>query len=356
MKKSLFYFFAMLLALNFSSCGNDDDEGDGTPPEDTSWKAIAGTYASDKLNMTFNGQEVSGQSVIVEAVSAEKATATLKGVIPGTNEVKIDLVIAKSTKSEMIVADFQLEGSATIEGSRTVSAKGNVKGDVLTLGLDIKVDSPLLGKWEVAPYVESDINGDGIINDNDYNVMGGGFFLSLATADGNITFGGETKADYEFCKDADQKAEGFLNASLQEISFLENGNIVATYNKDGKTTTSPEGLAGYYVKDKMVYITLDLMKIIDMLQSKSIAHDPFEGLVALAKNGIPLAFKIENGICSIFVDNALATSMNSNLTLLLPMLPTLMPDKKEMIGEIEKLLPQIMADKDFMVGINLMKK
>ncbi|RHR43182.1 DUF4925 domain-containing protein [Parabacteroides sp. AF18-52] len=352
MKKSLFYFFAMLLALNFSSCGKDEG---GMPPPSPE-QEIAGTYVSDKLNLTFNGQDISGRSVTLEAVSADKVTATLKGAIPGADEVKIDLVMAQSTKSEAVVADYRLEGSATIEGSRTVSAKGNVKGDVLTLSLDIKVDSPLVGKWGLAPYVESDINGDGIINDNDYNVMGGGFFLSLATADGNITFGGETKADYEFCKDTDQKAEGFLNASLQEISFLENGNIVATYNKDGKTTTSPEGLAGYYVKDKMVYITLDLTKIIDMLQSKSIAHDPFEGLVALAKNGIPLAFKIENGICSIFVDNALATSMNSNLTLLLPMLPTLMPDKKEMIGEIEKLLPQIMADKDFMVGINLMKK
>lgn len=354
MKKSLFYFFAMFLALNFSSCGSDDD--DSTPPEDTSWKAIAGVYDSDKLNMTFNGQEVSGQSVTVEAVSAEKATATLKGVIPGADEVKIDLVMAQSTKSEAVVADYQLEGSAAIEGSRTVSAKGNVKGGVLTLSIDIKVDSPLVGKWGLAPYVESDVNGDGIINADDYNVMGGGFFLSLATADGNVTFGGETVPDYQFCMAADQKAEGFLNASLQEISFLENGNIVATYNKDGKTTTSPEGLAGYYVKDNMVYITLDIMKVIGMLQGKSTEKNPLEGLMALAKNGIPLVLDIEDGTCSILVNNTLAASLGTQLTPLLALFPTLMPGKEEMIGEIGKLLPLIMADKDFMVGINLVKK
>ena len=271
MKKSLFYFFAMLLALNFSSCGKDEGGMPPPPPEEE----IAGTYDSDKLNLTFNGQEISGRSVTLEVVSADKVTATLKGAIPGADEVKIDLVMAQSTKSEAVVADYQLEGSAAIEGSRTVSAKGNVKGGVLTLSVDIKVDSPLVGKWGLAPYVESDVNGDGIINDNDYNVMDGGFFLSLATADGNVTFGGETVPDYQFCMGADQKAEEFLNASLQEISFLENGNIVATYNKDGKTTTSPEGLAGYYVKDNMVYITLDLMKVIGMLQGKSTESNPF---------------------------------------------------------------------------------
>ena len=167
MKKSLFYFFAMLLALNFSSCGKDEG---GMPPPSPE-QEIAGTYVSDKLNLTFNGQDISGRSVTLEAVSADKVTATLKGAIPGADEVKIDLVMAQSTKSEAVVADYRLEGSATIEGSRTVSAKGNVKGDVLTLSLDIKVDSPLVGKWGLAPYVESDINGDGIINDNDYNVM-----------------------------------------------------------------------------------------------------------------------------------------------------------------------------------------
>ena len=99
MKKSLFYLMALFCALNlFSSCGDDDEKKDEPTPEDTTWKAVAGSYTADKLKLTYNGQELNNQSVMIEAVSAEKATATLKGMVAGVDEVKVDLVMSKATK------------------------------------------------------------------------------------------------------------------------------------------------------------------------------------------------------------------------------------------------------------------
>ncbi len=352
MKKSLFYLMALFCALNlFSSCGDDDNKDEPTP-EDTTWKAVAGSYTADKLKLTYNGQELSNQSVTVEAVSAEKATAILKGMVAGVDEVKVDLIMSKATKAEEVIANYNLEGTATVEGSRTVSVTGNVNAGVLTLAVAIKVDSPLVGTWIFPSYVPSDVNGDGKIDANDYNVMGGSFFMNLATESGEIAFGGQTIPDYQFCAFVDQKAEAAIAEVAPEITFVENGNITISFTKDGKATKL-EGLMGYYVKDKMLYVTLDITALMGMLKSE---NNTLAELIAMAQNGIPLVLEEEDGEYSILINNTLATSLGTQLAPVMELIAGFMPDKAEMIGQIGALLPVIMADKDFMVGINLSKK
>lgn len=359
MKKNLFYLLALFCALNlFSSCGDDDEKKDDPQPqpEDTTWKAVAGTYSADKLKLAFNGQEQSSQSVTVEATSAEKATVTLKGLIPAVDEVKVDLLMSKVTKAEEVVANYNLEGTATVEGARTVSVKGNVNAGVLTLNVDIKVDSPLVGTWTFPPYVPTDTDGDGVINESDYNIMGGSFFMSLTT-DNEISFGGQTVSDYQFCAYADQKAEAAIAAAAPELTFLENGNITISYTKDGQTNKL-EGLMGYYMKDNMLYVTLDVTALMGML-SKADAN-PLEELMAMAKNGIPLIYTVEDGDASILINSTLSNALLPSLTPILALIPTLMPNASPemlaMLKEIGDLLPLIVADPDFQVGINLAKK
>lgn len=358
MKKNLIYLLSLFCALSiFSSCGDDKEDNNGPEPEDTSWKAIAGTYNADKLKLAFNGQEISDQSVAVEAVSAEKAIVTLKGLIPAVDEVKVDLVISKVTKAAEVVVNYDLEGTATVEGSRVVSVSGNVNAGVLTLNVGIKVDSPLAGTWKFPPYVPSDLNGDGRIDANDYDVMGGSFFLNLTTESGEIAFGGQTISDLQFCMFADQKAEAAIAGAAPEITFLENGNITISFTKEGKTNTL-EGLMGYYVKDKMLYVTLDVTALMALLSKAD--SNPLADLMTLAKNGIPLAFTVENGNASILINSQLSNALLPSLTPILSLIPSLMPNAKPemlaMLQEIGNLLPLIAADKDFSVGINLAKK
>ncbi len=79
-------------------------------------------------------------------------------------------------------------------------------------------------------------------------------------------------------------------------------------------------------------------------------------LIAMAQNGIPLVLEEEDGEYSILINNTLATSLGTQLAPVMELIAGIMPDKAEMIGQIGTLLPVIMADKDFMVGINLSKK
>lgn len=354
MKKNLFYLFALICALSlFSSCSDDDKKDE--PKEDTSWKAVDGSYTGEKLKLTYNGQAKTGQ-ITLAASSAERVKATLTNIIPGAAEVSVDMIMSKSTKAEMLIPDgYQLEGSTLID-SRTVSLKGSMDAGILTVTVTIKIDSKLVGKWGFAPYIPTDINGDGKIDQNDYNVMGGAFFLSLASPTGEISFGGQAMPDYAFCMYADQKADSVITAAAPELTFKENGNVGISFTKDGKTTALPETLLGYYEKDKMIYVTLDITALMGMM-GKAEASDPLLQLMALAQNGIPLACETDGSKASILINHTLATSLLPVIQSALPILSGFLPEGSEgMLGQITSLLPMIASDKDFMVGINLVKK
>ena len=115
---------------------------------------------------------------------------------------------------------------------------------------------------------------------------------------------------------------------------------------------------GYYMKDNMLYVTLDVTALMGML-SKADAN-PLEELMAMAKNGIPLIYTVEDGDASILINSTLSNALLPSLTPILALIPTLMPNASPemlaMLKEIGDLLPLIVADPDFQVGINLAKK
>ena len=354
MKKCLCYLFAWLCIAGFFSC-SDDKEEPGEP-----WQEIAGSYTGEKLKLQLNGAEVAASTIGVETVSADKGTVDLGNLIAGAANMKVDVTL-KATGAETIAGAFAMEGRTKVD-SRTVSVDGVVGSGVLSLNVNVKVESAIVGRWGLAPYIPADMNGDGKIDENDYNVMAGCFFLQLETATGFVTLKGETIPDRQFCMFADKKAEDFLNASLQDISFLENGNVVFTYLKDGQAVPLA-GMAGYYVKDQMLYMTLDLMHIMELLTTKEAGPDPLLELIALAQNGIPLAYLPgENGAsCTLLVNKAMATALISKLTPLLKLLPYLPgikdnPEILAMLGEIGNLMGTIATGKEFNAGINLVKK
>lgn len=366
MKKCLFYLFAMLCTMSMFSCGDDNggkDEPDPGPGTDNSWKEIAKDYTGDKLKLQFNGNESASKTIKLETSSAEKGSVSLGDLIPGTADLKVDVTL-KTTKAEAaVISNYALEGTKTVD-SRTISVTGGVISGVLSLNVDVKVTSSIVGKWGLAPEpTPEDINDDGVINGMDYNLMAGCFFLKMETLEGTVSFGGKSISDMQFCFYADQKAEVFMRKSLQDVSFLENGNVVFTYLKDGQAMPLAS-LVGYYEKDKMVYMTIDVMAIMGMMSSKATEANPLAELLALAQNGIPLAYvPAEDGkSCQLLINKEMATQLIPKLTPLMEILPTMIPGLKDnpealaMMQQIGGLLQSIATSKEFSVGFNLVKK
>ncbi len=358
MKKYLFFLFTVLCTLSLFSC-SDDDNKDGSNPDEP-WKQISNDYSGDKLDLQLGGTALTGKTVTLEATSADRVKVTLEKVLPGTETVTVDATLTV-TKAEVVATSYLFQGETKVD-SRTLVVNGSIKSGVLSLSIAISIDSPIVGKWALAPNVLTDTNGDGVINEMDYNPMGGAFFLSLETADGNITFEGQSVPCPMFCLMADKKAEAFLEASLQEVSFEKDGRVVFTYMKDGQTLPL-EGIANYYVKEQMLYMTLDIKTIIAMLMTKS-DNNPFAGLeqvIALAENGIPLglAFSEDGQNGTLLINTEMAQQLLPALAPVFQLLPTLMPDEPEKLAILEQiatLAKDVPTYKEFIVGMNLVKK
>lgn len=351
MKKCLFYLLVVLCALSFFSCGDDKKEG---PRPDESWKQIAGDYSGNNLKLNLNGVDILGNTVKIEAVSAEKVTVTLTNLLPGVKEFKIDAPLYKGlTKPEEAPLSFFGGETKLTNDSRTVVIAGYVQSGVLNLNLEVKVDSPIVGNWRLVPIgVGPEINSDG------YNEMNGCFFLSLTSPDHKITFMEKTMTDREFCSAVDQKAEMFLTATLKEIVFQGDGGVTFIYSKDGKDVSLSD-LAGFYEKDKMIYLTLNIAGLMGILKDTKADITPsgMEELLALARNGIPLEYELTgNKFCMLKINKETAVKMLPALTDALPVLLALMTDKPEtaaLLKEIGKLAAGIPSFDTFQVGFNL---
>lgn len=351
MKKCLFYLLVVLCALSFFSCGDDGKEG---PRPDERWKQITGDYSGSNLKLNLNGAVLLGNTVKVEALSAGKITLTYTNLLPGVKEMKMDAIL-KDTKTDVSsVPRYDFEGNTKLtDDSRTVAVIGSIESGVLNLNMFVTVNSPIIGNWQLAPvYQGIEIGSDG------YDLMNGCFFLSLASPDHQISFMGKTMTDKEFCSDVDRKVEMFLTATLKEIVFQPHGVVTFLYSKDGKEVPV-SNLAGFYEKDKMIYLTLDIAGLIGILKETKADITPsgMEELLALARNGIPLVFEQKGDIfCTLRINKEMAVQMLPALKDALPVLLGLMADKPEaaaLLKEIGKLAAGIPSFDTFQVGVNL---
>ena len=132
-----------------------------------------------------------------------------------------------------------------------------------------------------------------------------------------------------------------LKNYLQNVTFREDGNIVAAYNTATATEENPEpeadwqmsplNLAQYCVKDGVCYVFLSLdmiMRQVDMDQEgRSTDTDPILGAIEqLLTNGIPVQFeKTEGdgkGALYVYLDQVLLKQLGP----LLPMVESLIPE------------------------------
>lgn len=309
MKKNLLFVFTMLCALSFFTACSDDDE-----KIDDSWKAVSATYTAETLKLMMGGTEIAGQSVKVEASSAEQATITLANLIPGEAEVKIDAQMVKAGES------YALEGSNTND-LRTVSAKGTVEAGVLTLEATLRITAPIAGTWKLAE----------VKKDENEMFVSGPVSMVWEAEKG-------TMLGFLPVENIPGMAEGFgsmaLVQVLQSVTFQEDGQIVASISNAGIELgkpvtpvweTSEPGYASYCVTDKQILVFLDIAKIMGSVKKSKagIGDLPLEGIMALLQNGIPVNYEIaaDGKSARVYIDQALVSQIT-------PLLPTL----AELIG------------------------
>lgn len=130
-----------------------------------------------------------------------------------------------------------------------------------------------------------------------------------------------------------------LKNYLQNVTFMEDGNIVATYNVAEGTSepvtdwqTSPLNLAQYRVKDEVCYVFLSMDMImrqvgIDQEGRATGTDQMLAALEQLLTNGIPVQFEKTAGTDGkdelyVYLDELLIKQLGA----LLPMVESLIPE------------------------------
>lgn len=335
MKKYLFHIMALCLVLSQFSCSNDDND---------SYDNISGNYTGNRLSLNYNGQAKKGATIIFSVNSSSNATAILSDVVAGADSLMIDMAIIQTKAAASSSVAFQ--GTALVD-TRTVSVTGTVISGVMTLNVDVVDDSPMIGSWVMAPVTAA----------------GGCLTMNLKSADGIVTFKGQSVGDTQFSYLVSNFGTGFLNASVSSVNFLQNGSVVINITEGG-TIVPLGGLFTFYVKGYFLYLVPDMMNIATLvMQMQTTKADDLlsslEILVEMAKNGIPfICIPGSDGkSCGLSINLQMAQALIPRLSPLLKVLP-LMPsltDKADLFTQIGSIMATVYTAKDFNMTLKMVR-
>lgn len=341
MKKNLFYYlFAVICSVTlFTSCSDDDDEKMVNPVPQTTFTGENG------LQLTYNGAPMPGKKVTFtpDATNAQKATLRLEG------EFDLNGILGKAKSAaaredvSMPTAPGVLPGSPvvtlpvdlTINGDKcsfagtsetdycTFSYKGEVSAGAMELALsEVKLKNAKLAgmTWKLKPYDKEDPNEtDPIylvweVEKKVFDFLPIESVLKLALRMELIAAGADHKVS----------ATEMLGTVLQDVTFMEDGNIVATYkdaaNGGTEWTKSPVNLAQYVVEnDNQIKVFLNPAAIIAAVNNagravdvQTVIQQTIQMLYPMLVNGVPVAFEQTEDALSVYL----------NTELLLPLLKT----------------------------------
>ena len=341
MKKNLFYYlFAVICSVTlFTSCSDDDDEKMVNPVPQTTFTGENG------LQLTYNGAPMPGKKVTFtpDATNAQKATLRLEG------EFDLNGILGKAKSAaareevSMPTAPGVLPGSPvvtlpvdlTINGDQcsfagtsetdycTFSYKGEVSAGAMELALsEVKLKNAKLAgmTWKLKPYDKEDPNETDPIylvweaEKKVFDFLPIESVLKLALRMELIAAGADHKVS----------ATEMLGTVLQDVTFMEDGNIVATYkdaaNGGTEWTKSPVNLAQYVVEnDNQIKVFLNPAAIIAAVNNagravdvQTVIQQTIQMLYPMLVNGVPVAFEQTEDALSVYL----------NTELLLPLLKT----------------------------------
>ena len=366
MKKNLFYYlFAVICSVTlFTSCSDDDDEKMVNPVPQTTFTGENG------LQLTYNGAPMPGKKVTFtpDATNAQKATLRLEG------EFDLNGILGKAKSAaaredvSMPTAPGVLPGSPvvtlpvdlTINGDQcsfagtsetdycTFSYKGEVSAGAMELDLsEVKLKNAKLAgmTWKLEPYDETNPNETDpiyLVWEAEKKVLG--FMpiesvLKIALRMDLIAAGADNKIS----------ATDMLGTVLQDVTFMEDGNIVATYkdaaNGGTEWTKSPVNLAQYVVEnDNQIKVFLNPAAIIAAVNNagravdvQTVIQQTIQMLYPMLVNGVPVAFEQTEDALSVYL----------NTELLLPLLKTLVVPLLSDEEVVAMLVELMKKDPDF---------
>ena len=398
MKKNLFYYlFAVICSVTlFTSCSDDDDEKMVNPVPQTTFTGENG------LQLTYNGAPMPGKKVTFtpDATNAQKATLRLEG------EFDLNGILGKAKSAaaredvSMPTAPGVLPGSPvvtlpvdlTINGDQcsfagtsetdycTFSYKGEVSAGAMELDLsEVKLKNAKLAgmTWKLEPYDETNPNETDpiyLVWEAEKKVLG--FMpiesvLKIALRMDLIAAGADNKIS----------ATDMLGTVLQDVTFMEDGNIVATYkdaaNGGTEWTKSPVNLAQYVVEnDNQMKVFLNPAAIIAAVNNagravdvQAVIQQAIQMLYPMLVNGVPVAFEQTEDALSVYLNTELLLPLLKTLVVpllsdeeVVAMLVELMkkdPDFGEMAGLAEPMLkafPEIIESTTKVeIGLNFVK-
>lgn len=366
MKKNLFYYlFAVICSVTlFTSCSDDDDEKMVNPVPQTTFTGENG------LQLTYNGAPMPGKKVTFtpDATNAQKATLRLEG------EFDLNGILGKAKSAaaredvSMPTAPGVLPGSPvvtlpvdlTINGDKcsfagtsetdycTFSYKGEVSAGAMELALsEVKLKNAKLAgmTWKLKPYDKEDPNEIDPIylvweaEKKVFDFLPIEFVLKLALRMELIAAGADHKVS----------ATEMLGTVLQDVTFMEDGNIVATYkdaaNGGTEWTKSPVNLAQYVVEnDNQIKVFLNPAAIIAAVNNagravdvQTVIQQTIQMLYPMLVNGVPVAFEQTEDALSVYL----------NTELLLPLLKTLVVPLLSDEEVVAMLVELMKKDPDF---------
>lgn len=398
MKKNLFYYlFAVICSVAlFTSCSDDDDEKMVNPVPQTTFTGENG------LQLTYNGAPMPGKKVTFtpDATNAQKATLRLEG------EFDLNGILGKAKSAaaredvSMPTAPGVLPGSPvvtlpvdlTINGDQcsfagtsetdycTFSYKGEVSAGAMELDLsEVKLKNAKLAgmTWKLEPYDETNPNETDpiyLVWEAEKKVLGFmpiEFVLKIALRMDLIAAGADNKIS----------ATDMLGTVLQDVTFMEDGNIVATYkdaaNGGTEWTKSPVNLAQYVVEnDNQMKVFLNPAAIIAAVNNagravdvQAVIQQAIQMLYPMLVNGVPVAFGQTDDALSVYLNTELLLPLLKTLVVpllsdeeVVAMLVELMkkdPDFGEMAGLAEptlKAFPEIIESTTKVeIGLNFVK-
>lgn len=398
MKKNLFYYlFAVICSVTlFTSCSDDDDEKMVNPVPQTTFTGENG------LQLTYNGAPMPGKKVTFtpDATNAQKATLRLEG------EFDLNGILGKAKSAaaredvSMPTAPGVLPGSPvvtlpvdlTINGDQcsfagtsetdycTFSYKGEVSAGAMELDLsEVKLKNAKLAgmTWKLEPYDETNPNETDpiyLVWEAEKKVLGFmpiEFVLKIALRMDLIAAGADNKIS----------ATDMLGTVLQDVTFMEDGNIVATYkdaaNGGTEWTKSPVNLAQYVVEnDNQMKVFLNPAAIIAAVNNagravdvQAVIQQAIQMLYPMLVNGVPVAFGQTDDALSVYLNTELLLPLLKTLVVpllsdeeVVAMLVELMkkdPDFGEMAGLAEptlKAFPEIIESTTKVeIGLNFVK-
>ena len=365
MKKNLFYYlFTVICSVTlFASCSDDDEKVVNPVPQTT-------FTGENGLQLTYNGAPMLGKKVTFtpDATNAQKATLRLEG------EFDLNGILGKAKSAaareevSMPTAPGVLPGSPvvtlpvdlTINGDQcsfagtsetdycTFSYKGEVSAGAMELALsEVKLKNAKLAgmTWKLKPYDKEDPNKIDPIylvweaEKKVFDFLPIEYVLKIALRMELIAVGADHKVS----------AAEMLGTVLQDVTFMEDGDIVATYkdaaNGGTEWTKSPVNLAQYVVEnDNQIKVFLNPAAIIAAVNNagravdiQTVIQQAIQMLYPMLVNGVPVAFEQTEDALSVYL----------NTELLLPLLKTLVVPLLSDEEVVAMLVELMKKDPDF---------